>query len=69
MSMLRTIAVCLVMCVTPLAARETSGQTPARPQPGALFPVLLLPLLADARPASVAQFRGRKVLLHQFASW
>lgn len=33
------------------------------------FPALVLPALADGSPLSIEQFRGRKVLLHQFASW
>lgn len=36
---------------------------------GERFPALVLPSLADGSPLSVEQFRGRKVLLHQFASW
>jgi hypothetical protein len=32
-------------------------------------PDLVLPSLEDGRPASLAQFRGKKVLLHVFASW
>ncbi len=33
------------------------------------FPALLLPDLAEGRPRSLAQFRGRKIILHLFASW
>lgn len=36
---------------------------------GRPFPNLALPSLADGSPASVAQFRGKKTLLHVFASW
>jgi hypothetical protein len=36
---------------------------------GQPFPALLLPSLADGSPISVESFRGRKLLLHQFASW
>ena len=36
---------------------------------GKPFPNLLLPSLKDGRPASVASFRGKKTLLHVFASW
>ncbi len=36
---------------------------------GEPFPELVLPTLADGSPLSVERFRGRKVLLHQFASW
>jgi hypothetical protein len=36
---------------------------------GEAFPVLLLPGLEDGAPRSVADWRGRKLLLHVFASW
>ncbi len=36
---------------------------------GKPFPNIVLPALADGRPASVATFRGKKILLHVFASW
>lgn len=36
---------------------------------GKPFPELLLPSLAEGRPRSLAHFRGRKILLHVFASW
>ena len=36
---------------------------------GQPFPALVLPSLADESPLSIEQFRGRRVLLHQFASW
>jgi hypothetical protein len=36
---------------------------------GQPVPDLVLPSLEDGRPASLAQFRGKNVLLHVFASW
>ncbi len=36
---------------------------------GEPFPALVLPALVDDAPLSIERFRGRKVLLHQFASW
>jgi hypothetical protein len=36
---------------------------------GEPFPALVLPSIADGSPLSIASFRGRVVLLHQFASW
>ena len=36
---------------------------------GRPFPDLTFPSAEDGRPMSLAQFRGRKVLLHVFASW
>ncbi len=36
---------------------------------GQPFPDVLLPALADGAPASIADFRGGKVVLHVFASW
>ena len=36
---------------------------------GQLFPAIALPSLRDGRPTSIADFRGRKVVLQVFASW
>jgi hypothetical protein len=39
------------------------------PRVGEPHPDVLLPNIEDRAPVSLAQFRGRKVLLIQFASW
>ena len=36
---------------------------------GDAFPLIALPALEDGRARSIADFRGRKVILHVFASW
>lgn len=36
---------------------------------GQLFPTSVFPSLDDSRPGSVADFRGKKLILHIFASW
>ena len=36
---------------------------------GEPFPDLLLPDAETGRPTSLADFRGRKLVLHVFASW
>lgn len=36
---------------------------------GKTFPDLVLPYSSDGKPGSLAAFRGRKVVLHVFASW
>ncbi len=36
---------------------------------GRLFPSLLFPRLGGGEPASVDDYRGKKILLHVFASW
>jgi hypothetical protein len=36
---------------------------------GKPFPVITLPAARDGQPMSVNDFRGRKMLLHLFASW
>ena len=38
-------------------------------QVGKPFPYLILPTLEDGKPSSIVQFRGKKTLLHVFASW
>jgi len=36
---------------------------------GQPFPNLVFPSVDNGRPTSIAQYRGKKVLLHIFASW
>ena len=36
---------------------------------GEPFPDLVLPALEDGRPRSLAEFRGKKLILYIFASW
>jgi hypothetical protein len=36
---------------------------------GQVFPTMVFPSLEDGRPRSVADFRGKKLILHIFASW
>jgi len=48
---------------------EVSEPVDTRIEVGLPFPAVLLPTLEDGSPATIAQFRGRKTLLHVFASW
>jgi hypothetical protein len=36
---------------------------------GQVFPAMIFPALDGGRPGSVADFRGKKLILHIFASW
>lgn len=36
---------------------------------GQLYPDYPLPSLYDGKPISISDFRGKKIILHQFASW
>lgn len=60
-----TLALCLTAC-----SRTMSEPAPLAEEirVGSPFPNLLLPDL-DGRAASVAAMRGRKLILHIFASW
>jgi hypothetical protein len=37
--------------------------------PGEAFPTIALPSAVDGRPISLADFRGKKVIVNIFASW
>jgi peroxiredoxin len=39
------------------------------PKVGAIHPDFTLPRIDDRQPVSLSDFRGKKVLLIQFASW
>ena len=63
MNDLHAIAVALAAALTPAVAAAPQLQA------GKPFPDLVLPSMTDGRPMSLADFRGRKVILQVFASW
>lgn len=52
-----------------LLASFGQAQAQYEPRVGSPHPRFTLPALDDARPVSLADFRGKKVLLVQFAAW
>ena len=59
------MAMCGCLCLQ-AAGTSAEGYSPRVGEPHADF---TLPSLADGRPVSLSEFRGRKVLLIHFASW
>ncbi len=57
----------LAAAVAPADAGEASSAVAL--EVGQPFPPIVLPSMADGTPTSLAQFRGKKLLLHIFASW
>lgn len=51
------------------ASLGSAAERPDSIRVGAPFPNVVLPSLKDGRPMSIADFRGKKVILHIFASW
>jgi len=53
-----------------LVVSGQSGRPSGAPlEVGRPFPGISLPDIGDGRPRTIAEFRGRKVILHVFASW
>lgn len=55
-----------------VAAAGSPAGAPSEPfllEVGRPFPLIVLPAALDGRPLSMADFRGRKTILHIFASW
>lgn len=61
----------LIVCsLLLLVSAPGPAQRPAPPfSVGELFPDIAFPALADGSPTRLSDFRGRKVMLHVFASW
>jgi len=53
----------------PKAIWERNAPLPRGFNPGEAFPTIALPSAADGRPVSVAEFRGKKLIVNIFASW
>ncbi len=60
-----------VLAILTLAAMPwaTPAGASADLKEGQAFPALVLPSLDDGKPLSIADFHGRKIALHVFASW
>ena len=65
--MRNTVFLALLLAAGLIAAPARAQQN-LQPQEGEVFPELQLPTL-DGEPGSLAAYRGKKVLLMQFASW
>ena len=66
----RTVGALLILGVIGIPAMTLAQNSPGLPfQEGDVFPEIRLPSLKDGSPMSVADFRGRKLVLHIFASW
>jgi hypothetical protein len=74
-----TLILCAILCATLASAgcgptEQDESQAPRASRPpsgftvGGPFPELSLPGL-DGGSGSIADFRGKKVILHVFASW
>jgi hypothetical protein len=62
----------VVIAVLSLAMTRMAGAQRLPPsgfEVGQPFPTLAFPALDDATPRSITDFRGKKVILHVFASW
>ncbi len=62
------------LLVMPLAAQKKNIWDRYSPLPtgfnvGDVFPTRALPSAVDGRPMSIANFRGKKVIVNVFASW
>jgi len=73
---MRTFLVLIVVAASILGMTHTAAaQKSVRElafsfiQEGQPFPDLVLPDLKTGQPRSITEFRGKKVLLHVFASW
>jgi len=62
------VALAAGLIATPAAAPAQQGLPPIPFAVGEPFPDIALPGV-DGEPASIADFRGHKLILHIFASW
>jgi hypothetical protein len=60
-----------MMTIGALTLASALAATPVKTgvQVGQAYPIYPLPSMTDGAPLSVSRYRGRRVMLHQFASW
>ena len=64
----RALAPLALLAVAATTARAQS-LPPTGFEIGAPFPAIAFPALEDGQPYSLADFKGRKTILHIWASW
>ena len=66
---MRKLTLALATCGMMLGSSSQSTAAPYAPKVGQRHPDFTLPGINDRAPVSLSDFRGKKVLLIQFASW
>ena len=66
---MRTLACALATCGMVLGSSPGASAQPYAPKVGQRHPDFTLPRIDDRAPVSLSDFRGKRVLLIQFASW
>jgi hypothetical protein len=66
---MRKLALAMATCVILLGSTSRASAASSAPEVGQSHPDFTLPTIGDRTPVSLSSFRGKKVLLIQFASW
>ena len=66
---MRKLALTVAACGMLLGSTSRAWAAPYAPKVGERHPDFTLPTIGDRTPVSLSNFRGKKVLLIQFASW
>ena len=66
---MRTFACAFAICGVMLGPTRAASAATYAPKVGERHPDFTLPTIDNRRPTSLSSFRGKKVLLIQFASW
>ena len=66
---MRKLALALSACGMILGSTARASAASYAPKVGQKHPDFTLPRIDDGAPVSLSNFRGKKVLLIQFASW
>jgi hypothetical protein len=66
---MRKLVLALAACGMMLGSSPRASAASYAPKVGQRHPDFTLPRIGDRAPVSLSNFRGRKVLLIQFASW
>jgi hypothetical protein len=66
---MRKLVLALAACGVLLGSSSRASAASYAPKVGQRHPDFTLPRVGDRAPVSLSDFRGKKVLLIQFASW
>ncbi len=66
---MRTMLLALAGCGLMFGSFSSASARPSAGEVGGRYPDFTLPRIDNRAPVSLSDFRGKKVLLIQFASW
>lgn len=67
--MIRSTLICILMLAGIIASPAGADDAQQTLEVGEPFPEIVLPGMRDGQPTAVSSYRGKRIIMHVFASW